>query len=261
MTSAKFETLLLEIDSDGIATLTINRPEKLNALNSKVLDELKTAFGEIEQDDRIGAVIITGTGDKAFVAGADIKELNSLNRANGEKLAARGQAVFAGIENCSKPVIAIVNGYALGGGAELAMACHIRIATENAVFGLPEVSLGLIPGYGGTQRLPQLVGKSKAMEIILTGRQLKAHDAEDAGLVNDVVPSEESHEAAKKIAGKMLKNGPVALSKAIAAVNAAYSREGFSKEARLFGELCDTEDFKEGTTAFLEKRKAAFKGR
>ena len=261
MTSAQFETLLLEVDSDRIATLTINRPDKLNALNAQVLDELKKVFDEINEDDRIGAVIVTGAGDKAFVAGADIKELNKLNSAEGEKLAAKGQAIFSQIENCSKPVIAIVNGYALGGGAELAMACHLRIATENAVFGLPEVSLGLIPGYGGTQRLPHLVGKSKAMELILTGRQIKAHEAEEEGLVNDVVPSEESHEAAKKIAGKMLKNGPVALSKAIAAVNAAYRNKGFSKEAELFGELCDTEDFKEGTTAFLEKRKAEFKGR
>lgn len=261
MTSAQFDTLLLEVDSDRIATLTINRPDKLNALNAQVLDELKKAFEEINGDDRIGAVIVTGAGDKAFVAGADIKELNRLNSTEGQKMAAKGQAIFSQIENCTKPVIAIVNGYALGGGAELAMACHLRIATENAVFGLPEVSLGLIPGYGGTQRLPQLVGKSKAMELILTGRQIKAHEAEEEGLVNDVVPSEESHEAAKKIAGKMLKNGPVALSKAIAAVNAAYRSEGFSKEAELFGELCDTEDFKEGTTAFLEKRKADFKGR
>jgi enoyl-CoA hydratase len=261
MTSVQFETLLFEIDDLGIALITINRPDKLNALNAGVLNELEKAADRVEKTDQIKAVIITGSGEKAFVAGADIKELNTLNKVEGEKLAAKGQSIFARFENCSKPVIAVVNGYALGGGAELAMACHIRIATENAVFGLPEVSLGLIPGYGGTQRLPQLVGKSKAMELILTGGQIKATDAKAAGLVNEVASSEEALELARKMAGKMLRNGPVALSQAIAAVNAAYNNEGFKKEASLFGELCDTEDFREGTSAFLEKRKAEFKGR
>lgn len=261
MTSDQFETLLFEVDSKGVALLTINRPDKLNALNAQVLDELNNAADRVEKDDKIKVLIITGAGEKAFVAGADIKELNSLNKAEGQKLAAKGQAIFARFENCSKPVIAIVNGYALGGGAELAMSCHIRIATNNAVFGLPEVGLGLIPGYGGTQRLPQLVGKSKAMELILTGGQLKAEEAKTAGLVNEVVTSDAALEVARIMAGRMLKNGPVALSKAIAAVNASYQTEGFKREAELFGELCDTEDFQEGTTAFLEKRKADFKGR
>lgn len=260
MTSATFETLLFQTENK-ITTITINRPTKLNALNAQVLAELKSAIEKAEADSDTGVVIITGAGEKAFVAGADIKELNTLNREEGEKLAARGQMIFAAIENCTKPVIAVVNGYALGGGAELAMACHIRIATDNAVFGLPEVSLGLIPGYGGTQRLPRLVGKSKAMELILTGGQLKAEEAQSLGLVNHVLEGEKAMDAAVDLAGKMMKNGPVALSKAISAVNASVHSEGFAREATLFGELCTTEDFKEGTSAFLEKRKASFKGR
>lgn len=260
MTSATFETLLFNTNDDGIATITINRPDKLNALNSKVLSELSEAIKTAESDRDVKAVILTGSGEKAFVAGADIKELSSLNREQGEKLAARGQTIFSAIENCGKPVIAVVNGYALGGGAELAMACHVRIATSNALFGLPEVSLGLIPGYGGTQRLPQLVGKSKAMEMILTGGQLKADEALKFGLVNLVAESDEAMNEAYKLAGKMVKNGPVAISKAIAAVNASSKTDGYAREAMLFGELCTTEDFKEGTTAFLEKRKPSFKG-
>jgi enoyl-CoA hydratase len=256
-----FDTLLLETDENGIALLTINRPDKLNALNNRVLDELEKAAGEIEENDAIRAVIVTGAGDKAFVAGADIKELNTLNKKSAEQQSERGQGVFFKFENCSKPVIAVVNGYALGGGAELAMACHIRIAEENAVFGLPEVSLGLIPGYGGTQRLPQLVGKSLAMEMILTGRQMKAEEAQSAGLANRVTPSGKGVEAAKELASKMLKNGPVALAKAIESVNAGYRIKGFADEAGCFGDLCETDDFKEGTTAFLEKRRANFKGR
>jgi enoyl-CoA hydratase len=261
MTSNSFEYLLFETDENGIATITINRPDKLNTLNAGVLNELKQAAERVLADENVKAVILTGAGEKAFVAGADIKELNTLNRELGEKLSARGQAVFAAFENCPKPVIAVVNGYALGGGAELAMACHIRIATENAVFGLPEVSLGLIPGYGGTQRLPALVGRAKAMELILTGGQLKAEDALKAGLVNHVAPAGEAAGKAKELASKMLRNGPVALAKAIQAVNAASGNDGFAKEAQLFGELCETEDFREGTSAFLEKRKADFRGR
>jgi enoyl-CoA hydratase len=256
-----FDTLLLETDENGIAVLTVNRPDKLNALNNTVLDELEKAVKKIEKDEEIRAVVVTGAGEKAFVAGADIKELNTLNKKQGEKQSVRGQKVFFALENCSKPVIAVVNGYALGGGAELAMACHIRIAEENAVFGLPEVGLGLIPGYGGTQRLPRLVGKSKAMELILTGGQMKAEEALSAGLASQVVPQGAGVEKARELASKMLKNGPIALSKAIASVNAGFRVKGFSDEAELFGELCETEDFKEGTTAFLEKRKANFQGR
>lgn len=261
MTTSRFETLLFEVDDSGIATLTINRPDKLNALNAKVLDELQNSVQQIQDRDDINAAIITGAGEKAFVAGADIKELSNLDKASGEKLSRKGQEIFYDIESSSKPVAAIVNGYALGGGAELAMACHIRIATENAVFGLPEVSLGLIPGYGGTQRLPQLIGKSKAMELILTGGQLKAEEAKALGLANDVVASKEAGDHTVKLLLRMIKNGPVALAKAIQAINAAYHRDGFEAEARQFGELCETRDFKEGTTAFLEKRKADFKGK
>ncbi len=261
MKSYTFDTLLLETDDKGIAVLTINRPDKLNALNNTVLDELEQAVKNIEKDDEIRAVIVTGAGEKAFVAGADIKELNTLNKKQGEKQSVRGQKVFFAIENCSKPMIAVVNGYALGGGSELAMACHIRIAEENAVFGLPEVGLGLIPGYGGTQRLPQLVGKSRAMEMILTGGQMKAEEAKSTGLAGYVEPQGKGVEKAKEIASKMLKNGPVALSRAIEAVNSGFRVKGFSDEAELFGDLCETEDFKEGTSAFLEKRKPNFQGR
>ncbi|WP_069130440.1 enoyl-CoA hydratase/isomerase family protein [Rhodohalobacter halophilus] len=256
-----FDTLLLETDENGIAVLTINRPDKLNALNNTVLDELEEAIENIEKDDDIRAVIVTGAGEKAFVAGADIKELNTLNKKQGEKQSERGQKVFFKIENCSKPMIAVVNGYALGGGSELAMACHIRIAEENAVFGLPEVGLGLIPGYGGTQRLPQLVGKSKAMEMILTGGQMKAEEAYQTGLAGHIAEPGKGVGKAKELAVKMLKNGPVALAKAIKAVNAGYRVKGFADEAEQFGELCETEDFKEGTSAFLEKRKPNFRGR
>lgn len=261
MTPRHYETLLLDIDQDGIALLTVNRPDKLNALNSTVLRELDDAATEIKRDHDVRAVILTGAGEKAFVAGADIKELNTLSRTTGEELSRRGQEVFSRFENLGKPVIALVNGYALGGGAELAMACHIRIATENAVFGLPEVGLGLIPGYGGTQRLPALAGKSKAMEMILTGGQVKAEEARSLGLVNSVYPAGEALAESKKLASKIMKNGPVAVEKAIAAVNFSGMPGGFEKEAALFGELCGTEDFKEGTAAFLDKRKPDFKGR
>lgn len=261
MKAIDFETLTLETDEHGIAVLTVNRPDKLNALNNLVLTELEQAAGYVEEQEEIRVLILTGAGKKAFVAGADIKELNTLDKEKGEAQSELGQNVFFALENCSKPVIAVVNGYALGGGAELAMACHLRIAEENAVFGLPEVGLGLIPGYGGTQRLPQLVGRSKAMELILTGEKLKADEALSFGLVGQVVPQGKGVEKAKELAGKMLKNGPVALAKAVRAVNSGFQVKGFSDEAKLFGELCETEDFKEGTSAFLEKRKANFKGR
>ncbi len=260
MTFPEFKHLLFETDAEGIALLTINRPDKLNALNNKVLEELDTAISLTEKSDDIRVLIITGAGEKAFVAGADIKELSSLNRESGEKASSAGQQIFNRIEQCSKPVIGVVNGYALGGGAELAMACHIRIATEVAQIGLPEVSLGLIPGYGGTQRLPRLVGKSKAMEMILTGQPVAADEAKTMGLVNDIKPADKALDHAKKLATAMIKNGPLALSHAISAVNASQSKHGFAREASLFGRLCETEDFKEGTSAFLEKRKPAFKG-
>ena len=261
MISSDYEHLLIEKKDDGISILTINRPHKLNALNHALLQELDSAFKAFEEDKQSLVLIITGAGEKAFVAGADIKELSSLNRVEGEKLSGRGQAIFSRIENSSKPVIALINGYALGGGAELAMACHIRIASENALIGLPEVSLGIIPGYGGTQRLTQLVGKSKAMELILTGSPVKSDEALQMQLVNHVKPADEAMDFALSVAKQMNKNGPLALAKAIEAIHAATSPGGYEKEAALFGQLCETDDFREGTSAFLEKRKAEFKGK
>lgn len=260
MKSSDFDFLQLEHNNNRVSILTINRPDKLNALNSSVLNELDQMLQIIRSDDKTGALIITGAGEKAFVAGADIKELYSLTKQQGENLSAAGQAIFNQIESFSKPVIALINGYALGGGAELAMACHIRIATDHALMGLPEVSLGLIPGYGGTQRLPNLVGKSKAMEMILTGQPIKADEAYRIGLVNHVEPVADALGYTIKLAEKILKNGPIALEKAIKAINFVYSNNSYANEATLFGQLCDTNDFREGTNAFLEKRKADFKG-
>jgi enoyl-CoA hydratase len=260
--SLSFETLLLETE-ESICTLTINRPDKLNALNSKVLDELEQAFNHIQKSSDIRGVILTGAGEKAFVAGADIKELSSLNGQTGAAASERGQRVFSLIENSSKPVIAVVNGYALGGGTELALSAHIRIASANAVFGLPEVSLGLIPGYGGTQRLTRLLGKGKALELILTGRMVKVDEALSLGIVNDSKDSiGEANIAAIDMLKTMFRHGPVALAAAIKAVNAseANKSDGYSAEAREFGNLCETRDFKEGTGAFLEKRKPEFTG-
>jgi enoyl-CoA hydratase len=257
--SQSFKTIILQTDDNGIATVTINRPDKLNALNDDVLNELADAFKAIQVDESIEAVIVTGSGEKAFVAGADIKELRDLDNRSGRMASQKGQQIFQLIEDTRKPVIAAVNGYALGGGAELAMACHLRIASQNAAFGLPEVGLGIIPGYGGTQRLSQLIGRARALEMILTGKQLKADEAHRMGLVNDVV-DEDPAEAAKSLLGKILKNGPLAIQKAIQAVYHADHHSGYQVEADLFGQLCETDDFMEGTSAFLEKRKPEFKG-
>ncbi|MFW6347879.1 MAG: enoyl-CoA hydratase/isomerase family protein [Cyclonatronaceae bacterium] len=255
-----FETLHLEQEA-GVCTLTINRPKKLNALNNTVLDELGQAAEYVQHNDEIQALIITGSGEKAFVAGADIKELSTLDAGTGQQAAEKGQGVFARIEALGKPVVAVVNGYALGGGTELALACHIRIATSNAMFGLPEVSLGLIPGYGGTQRLTALVGKGRALEMILSGRMVKADEAVGMGLANALYGTKsDALKQAHKLISSMLKHSPVALQKAIQAVHAAGSPAGFEVEAERFGELCGTQDFKEGTAAFLEKRKPEFKG-
>lgn len=259
MKNHSYQHLLFETYESGILILTINRPDKLNALNSLLLDEIGKAIEAAETSDLIRGIIITGSGDKAFVAGADIKELSTLDQHTGEVASLKGQKIFDSIESCSKPVIALVNGYALGGGLELAMACHIRIAAENAIFGLPEVSLGLIPGYGGTQRLPHLVGKGKAMEMILTGDRINAAEALKAGLVNDVAPAGEALQYSIKLLNRILNNGPLALTAAIKALNAAFSSNGYKDEAREFGKLCSSDDFSEGTKAFLEKRKAAFK--
>ena len=247
--------------NNGITTITINRPSKLNALNSDTIEELHNAFVEVDLDQNTRVIILTGSGEKAFVAGADISEFADFSVKQGAKLSKKGQElVFDFIENLSKPVIAAVNGFALGGGLELAMACHFRIASNNAKMGLPEVSLGVIPGYGGTQRLPQLVGKGKAMELIMTAGMIPAEEAKDCGLVNHVTTLEELLPLAEKIANKIMRNSPLAISAAINAVNANFKDgvNGYDVEVKEFGNCFGTDDFAEGTSAFLEKRKANF---
>lgn len=258
-----FSTLLLEVQN-GIAKVTINRPDKLNALNKDVLKELKEVFDKLKDDESVNVVILTGAGEKAFVAGADIKELNALDASTGKDFSLNGQNVFNLIENFNKPVIAAVNGFALGGGCEIALTCHFRIASENAKFGQPEVNLGIIPGYGGTQRLARLIGKARAMEIILTGDMIDAKTAFEYGLVNKVVSSSELIKTAEEIANKILSKGQIAVRmslKAINAINELNQSEGQKFEAELFGMCCGTQDFKEGTAAFLEKRKPNFKNK
>ncbi|NAS31773.1 enoyl-CoA hydratase [Flavobacteriaceae bacterium R38] len=258
-----YQNILVEITSTT-AIVTINRPSKLNALNRETINELHEAFKHLEGDGNIKAIIITGSGEKAFVAGADISEFADFSVSEGGALAANGQELlFDFVENLSTPVIAAVNGFALGGGLELAMACHFRIASDNARMGLPEVSLGVIPGYGGTQRLPQLVGKGMAMEMIMTAGMINAEKALATGLVNQVVSQDELLPLCEKLAAKISNNSSVAIGKAIEAVNSGFKDgvDGYQAEIRLFGESFGTEDFKEGTTAFLEKRKADFPGR
>ena len=248
---------------DGIAQLTINRPDKLNALNIQTIEEINTAFQDIYDNPEIKAVIVTGAGEKAFVAGADISEIADLTSMNARKFAESGQEVFASIENCHKPVVALVNGFALGGGCELAMACHMRVATANARFGQPEVNLGLIPGYGGTQRLTQLIGKAKSFELSMTGDMIKADEAKSLGLINYVCENQEEALAkCQELLGKILSKAPVAIGMVIDCVNAVYQNDenGYQTEANGFATCVGTEDFKEGTSAFLEKRKAEFKG-
>lgn len=255
------ENIILEHEK-GIATLYINRPEKLNALNKATIQELHETLKMIDENPDVRVVIITGSGEKAFVAGADIAEFAHFSAEEGAQLAAKGQQLlFDFIEKMKTPVIAAINGFALGGGLELAMACHFRIASENAKMGLPETSLGVIPGYGGTQRLSQLVGKGRAMEMILTAGMIDADTAKIYGLVNHVVPQEDLFSAYMTVATRIMKNSPVAISKAIEAVNANFISgvNGFDIEIKNFGDCFATDDFKEGTTAFLEKRKANFK--
>jgi len=257
-----YNNILTEI-RNGITTITINRPSKLNALNKVTIEELHDAFKIANQDKKTKAIIITGSGEKAFVAGADISEFSDFNTAEGSKLAAEGQELlFNYIENLSTPVIAAVNGFALGGGLELAMAAHFRVASTNAKMGLPEVSLGVIPGYGGTQRLPQLVGKGRAMEMIMTAGMIDANQALNFGLVNHVTTLEELIPFCENIAGKIIRNSLVAIGSAIKAINANFKDgvNGFEVEIIEFGNCFGTKDFKEGTTAFLEKRKANFPG-
>jgi enoyl-CoA hydratase len=257
----KFGTLLIDIDADGIAVLTINRPDKLNAINNEVMSELEGAIMELRHKDQVKAVIVTGSGEKAFIAGADIRELSYLNTFKATALSERGQEIFALFEECPKPVVAYVNGFALGGGFELALACHIRIASEKAVFGLPEVSLGLIPGYGGTQRLTHLVGKGRAMELILSGSPIKADRAYEIGIANKLVDSANGLAETKSFMATMLTRGPLALAKAIQVINKAFdASEGYRAESDAFGELFGTKDFTEGTHAFFEKRKPSFNG-
>lgn len=258
-----FENILVE-QANELATITINRPKKLNALNKATIEELHNAFKTLEEDSAVKVIIITGSGEKAFVAGADISEFAHFSVEEGGRLAKKGQEIlFDFVENLSTPVIAAVNGFALGGGLELAMACHFRLASDNAKMGLPEVSLGVIPGYGGTQRLPQLVGKGKAMELIMTAGMISAEEAKEAGLVNHVTSQEELLPLAQKIASKIMRNSSIAISAAIKSVNDNFKDgiNGFESEITEFGNCFGTEDFKEGTTAFLEKRKPEFPGK
>ena len=258
-----FENIIVAVEN-GIGQITINRPSKLNALNVATIQELHNAFESLDENSEVRVIIITGEGEKAFVAGADIAEFANFSIEEGAQLSAQGhELLFDFVENLKTPVIAAVNGFALGGGLELAMACHFRIASDNAKMGLPEVSLGVIPGYGGTQRLPQLIGKGRAMEMIMTAGMISAEEAFRAGLVNHVVPQAELLNFTKGIATKISRNSPFAIGRAIKAVNANFKEgiNGYETEIRNFGKCFGTEDFKEGTTAFLEKRKATFSGK
>ncbi|XZF13360.1 enoyl-CoA hydratase/isomerase family protein [Chitinophagaceae bacterium MMS25-I14] len=258
-----YQTLLTDLQ-DGTLIVTINRPDKLNALNKDVIEELGQVVDEIYNNPEIKSAILTGAGEKAFVAGADISEFTALDAVGGEALAKKGQDnVFDKIENSPKPIVAAVNGFSLGGGCELAMCCHFRTASENAKFGQPEVNLGLIPGYGGTQRLTQLIGKGKAMELMITADMIGADDAKALGLVNHIFPIADLVAETKKIMQKIQTKAPVAVAKAIACVNEAAKgdADGFKNEIRRFGECFATADMKEGATAFLEKRKAVFTGK
>ena len=258
-----YNNLLLDY-TDGIALITINREKALNALNSDTIRELSAFFSNDALElEGLKGVIITGAGEKAFVAGADITEFTGLSADEGAAFAKRGQEAFALIENFHRPVVAAVNGFALGGGCELAMACHARIAGEKARFGQPEVNLGLIPGYGGTQRLIQYIGKTKALELMMTANIIDANEANQLGLVNSVVPSGSEIEKARELLDLIGSKAPVAIQKVIESVNAYYKDgvDGYQAEIDAFGDCCKTEDFKEGASAFLEKRKAAFKGK
>ncbi|HEU4457170.1 MAG TPA: enoyl-CoA hydratase-related protein [Longimicrobium sp.] len=258
---AEYSNLLLDVQ-DRIATVTLNRPDKLNALNEQTIRELGQAVDEVTAREDVGGVILTGSGEKAFVAGADIAELAKMGPIDGIEVSRMGQQVFRRIELSRKPVIAAVNGFALGGGCELALACHLRVASENAKFGLPEVKLGIIPGYGGTLRLPRIVGKGRALELMLSAEMIDAQEAYRIGLANKVVPQAELMEATRKMLGGILRNGPVAVGLAIECATRGMEMsvdDGLALESNLFGLLASTADMREGMNAFLEKRKAEFK--
>jgi enoyl-CoA hydratase len=259
----QFDNLLFHID-ENIATITINRPSKLNALNAETFNELETVFDHCKTNENIFVVIITGKGEKAFVAGADINELSKCSKESGREFSEKGQTVFNLIENLGKPVIAAVNGFALGGGCELALACHIRVASENASFGQPEVNLGIIPGYGGTQRLARLINTGRASEYILTGDMINSKKALDIGLINSIHAQDELLPMTKKLAQKIASKGQIAVRLAlnsIVSINNLDQSDGMNLEAELFGKCCGTNDFVEGTTAFLEKRKPNFENK
>lgn len=263
MSQPTFDTLLYDLDEEGVLTITLNRPDKLNALNAQVLGDLYEAFDDARHDEAVRGVVLTGSGDRAFAAGADIQKFVGLDPIAGQQFAAFGQHVFNAIESMPKPVVAAVNGFALGGGCELAMACHLRVASESARFGQPEVNLGLIPGYGGTQRLPRLVGRGLATELILTGDPIKAQRAFEIGLVNRVTPPEALLATARELVLKIAAKAPVAVALSLQAIRAADlpAAQGLELEAALFGQTCGTEDFREGVDAFLNKRAASFRGR
>lgn len=255
---------ILTRKEEGIGWIIINRPDKLNALNAETINELRTAFLSFQDEPQVKAVIFTGSGDKAFVAGADIGELAKLDLSSGKEYVLRGQSLTKLIENFKKPVIAAINGFALGGGTEVALACHIRIASDNARMGQPEVKLGLIPGFGGTQRLSRLVGKGKAMELILSGKIIDAEEAFQIGLINKVVPAADLLPTCEALAREITANAPLAIEYGIKSINEGLEvtlEEGLKLEAEQFGKACSTEDSKEGTRAFLEKRKANFQGK
>ena len=259
-----YQHILFAVDEQGVALLTVNRPEKLNALSGSVIAELRDAFARIAADGAIHAAIVTGAGDKAFVAGADISELAVLSPYEARAYAMRGQEVFRALETCGKPTVAAVNGYALGGGLELAMACSVRFASETARLGQPEVKLGIIPGYGGTQRLPRLVGRGRALELLLSGEPVNAAEAHRIGLVNAVVPHVELLNYSRAWLAKVLANGPLALGLVLEAVDVGLDcglDAGLRFEAAAFGVSAATEDRREGTQAFLEKRRPAFAGK
>jgi enoyl-CoA hydratase len=258
-----YDTLMVET-KDGVAVVTVNRPDKLNALSDRTMEELGRAFDSLAEDEAVRGVILTGAGEKAFVAGADIGELATQSPVEGRERSIRGQRVLDRIEGLGKPVVAAVNGFALGGGCELALACHVRVASEGARMGTPEVKLGIMCGYGGTQRLPRLVGKGRALELLLTGEMVDAQEALRIGLVNRVVPKEKLLAEAEALLRKMLANGPVSLRFTLAAVNDGLEMpldEAQRAEATLFGLICSTGDMKEGTKAFLEKRPPKFQGK